>query len=264
MTFSGATSYAENIAASLVIGFAALQNPDESKFPAFVSQARHRPQGFLHAARALSLAGGRQSNFDWIQNALLVASRDSRTWSQMTTEVQSWLSIYSLSAERGTLSHAGRDLEGNTHEEIERKKIEMKLNALSATERAMLNYMKQADGDLSELSRLALKLLSGKPLAPFANSLLNWSFSNALSSSYAAPYKDFSHLVSLNRFDWSQTRTALLASSAVLRKADVSTTGKWALVNVLRATGHSEDGRERRSWSRSSPKIGLTFRGGAT
>lgn len=239
-------SYAQNIAASLVIGFAALQNPDESKFPAFVSQARHRPQGFLHAARTLSLAGGHQSNFDWIQNALLVASRDSRTWSQMTTEVQSWLSIYSLSAERGTLSHAGRDLQGNAHEEIEkkRKKIEMKLNALSATERAMLNYMEQADNDLSELSRLALKLLSGKPLAPFANSLLNWSFSNALNSSYAAPYKDFSHLVSLNRFDWSQTRTALLELSAVLREADVSTTGKWALVNVLRATGHSEDGRE--------------------
>ncbi|MCK5644955.1 MAG: hypothetical protein KAJ19_29415, partial [Gammaproteobacteria bacterium] len=93
----------------------------------------------------------------------------------------------------------------------------------------------------------ALLLLAGKCLAPFAISILNWCFSYALNSDHTAPYKDFIHLVSLNRVDWSQTRAALLEVSASLREANVSTTGKWTLVNILRATGHSDDGKEDRS-----------------
>lgn len=241
--------YEQDIAAALIKGFAALQNPDQAKFLAFAGLAKRRPQGFMDAARTLSLAGGHQPNFDWIQGALTVAGRNSRAWQEMADKVNFWLSVHSLSPERGTFSHPARDPQEKVQEEREknRKKIEERLYALSANELAILKNLPKEEGDLSSLSRLALLLLAGKSLAPFAKSLLNWSFSCALNSDYAAPYKDFMHLVSLNRVDWSQTRVALLEVSAPLREADVSTTGKWTLVNILRATGHSDDGKEERS-----------------
>lgn len=241
--------YEQDIAASLVKGFAALQNPDQTQFPAFAGLAKRRPQGFMDAAHVLSLAGDHQPNFDWIQEALIAASRHSRAWQEMADKVHLWLSVYSLSPERGTFSHPARDSQEKVQEEREknRKKIEEKLHALSANERALLQNLPEEEGDLSRLSCLALLLLAGKPLAPFAKSLLNWSFSYALNSDHTAPYKDFIHLVSLNQVDWSQTRTALLEVSAALREADVSTTGKWTLVNILRATGYSDDGKEARS-----------------
>ena len=234
---------------ALIEGFALLQNPDTTKFPNFSGLARRQPQCFMDAAQALCLSGGYQPNFDWIQDALIVAGRNSCTWQKMVDKVHFWLSVHSLSPDRGTFFHTTRDPHEKVQEEREknRKKIEEKLQALSANEIAILENLPEEEGDLSRLSRLALFLLAGKSLAPFAKSLLNWSFSNALNSDHAAPYKEFMHLVSLNRIDWSQTRVALLEVSAPLREADVSTTGKWTLVNILRATGHSEDGKEARS-----------------
>jgi len=238
--------YEQDIAASLVKGFAALQNPDQSKFLAFAGLAKSWPQGFMDAAHALSLAGGHQPNFDWIQGALIAAGRNNRAWQEIADKVHLWLSVYSLSPERGTSLYPARDPQEKVQEEREknRKKIEAKLRSLSANERSILENMPKEEGDLSGLSRLALLLLAGKPLSPFAKSLLNWSFSEALNSDHTAPYKDFMHLVSLNRVDWSETRAALLKESLSLRDADVSTTGKWTLVNILRATGHSDDGKE--------------------
>ena len=238
--------YEQNFASTLIKGFAALQNPSEDHFPSFSGLAKRHPQGFMEAARILSLAGGHQPNFDWIQGALTVASKNCHSWPNMTNEVHSWLSVYSLSPERGTFFYPSYELQDKVKEERERNKskIEEKLRTLSAVEQTILNDLKKEDGDLNNLSRFALMLLAGKPLAPFAKSLLNWSFSNALNSDYDAPYKDFKHLVSLNLVDWSTTRTDLLEVSAPLREAGVSSTGKWTLVNILRAIGNSKDGSE--------------------
>lgn len=241
--------YEQDIVASLIKGFAALQNPDQEKFFAFSGLAKSCPQGFMDAAGSLSLAGGHQPNFDWIQGALIIASKNSRSWQKMAEKVRFWLSVHSLSPERGIFVHPGCDPKEKVQEELEknRKKIEEKINALSLNERAILDNLPKEEGDLSSLSHLALFLLAGKPLAPFARSLLNWSFSFALNSGHAAPYKDFMQLVSLNRVDWSKTRAALLKVSGTLRETDVSTTGKWTLVTILRATGHSDDGKEAES-----------------
>jgi len=250
LTVNGAEErYEQDIAASLVKGFAALQNPDQAKFFAFAGLSKSQPQGFMDAAGALSLAGGNQPNFDWIQGVLIIAGKNRLSWQKMAEKVHFWLSVHSLSPDRGIFSHPAHDPQKKVQEEREknRRKIEDKLQALSPNEREILENLQEEEGDLSKQSSLALLLLAGKSLAPFARSLLNWSFSYALNSDHAAPYKDFMHLVSLNRVDWSQTRAALLEVSATLREADVSTTGKWTLVNILRATGHSDDGKEAQS-----------------
>lgn len=242
-------NYGHDITAALVRGFTALQNPDQTKFPIFAGLMRRRPQGFMDAAQSLSLAGGYQSNFDWVSNSLIEAGRENITWQDMVDRVHFWLSAYSLSPELGTFSNPAYDPEEKVLEEREknRVKIENKLCDLSSEEQTILESMPKAEGDLSRLSRLALMLLAGKSLEPFARSILNWSFSFALNSDHAAPFKEFIHLVSLNQVDWLQTRKALLELSAPLREEDVSKTGKWALVNILRATGHSDDGKEAQS-----------------
>jgi len=241
--------YEQDIAASLAKGFSQLQNPDQTQFVAFVGLVKSRPQGFIDAAYALSLAGGHQPNFDWIQGALIAATSDKSVWQEIAGKVHYWLSVHTLSPERGTFRHPSRDPQDKVQEELEknRKKIDEKLQSFSASERSILEYLPKEEGNLSRLSRLALLLLAGKPLAPFAKSLVNWSFSYALNSDHTAPYKDFIHLVSLNRIDWLQTRMALLDASVSLREAVVSSTGKWTLVNILRATGHSNDDKEAKS-----------------
>lgn len=255
--------YERNIASVLIKGFATLQNPDQTQFPTFSGLAKKRPQGFMDAARVLSLSGGHQPNFDWIQGALTVAGRNSCSWQEMIYEVHSWLSVYSLSPERGTFFYPSCELQDKVKEEREKnkKKIKEKLHALSAVEQGILNNLQKENGDLSNLSHLAILLLAGKSLAPFAKSFLNWSFSNALNSDHTAPYKDFRDLVHLNLVDWSQTRAAILKESSPLCHTGVSETGKWALVNILRATGNSEDGSEALSLEQNLTKNQPHFKG---
>lgn len=239
-------SYEQDIAASLIKGFAALQNPDPTNFHAFASLAKSRPQGFMDAARELCLDVSYQPNFDWVQNAVIKAGMNNRTWQEMVDNVHLWLSVYSRSPDRGIFQHPDPKHQKIIKAQREKnlKKINDKLQALSENERAILGDLTEEKGDLSSLSHFALLLLAGKSLVPFVRSLLNWSFSNALNSDHAAPYKEFIHLVSLNRVDWSQTRAALLGVSNELREEEVSMTGKWTLVKILQATGHSDDGKE--------------------
>lgn len=250
-----------DIATAIIKGFTVLQNPDQTQFPVFVGLSKKRPLDFMNAAQMLILAGGHQPNFDWVQEALIIAGKSYRAWQMMADKVHSWLSGYSLSPALGSFSHPGRDPQDKVQKELEKnhKKIEEKLQALSVSERAILNNLHTEDGDLSSLSGIALLLLAGKPLTPFVKSLLNWSFSTSLNSDHREPYKDFMHLVRLNRVDWSECRKALLEASAPLRGADVSITGKWALVTILRATGQSDDGKEALSLVENLTKDWSTF-----
>jgi hypothetical protein len=253
----------QDITASLVRGFAGLQNPDQATFRVFSGLTRSHPQGFMDAARMLCLTGNHQPNFDWIQRALINAGKDGNVWPKTMNEVRSWLSVYSLSPERGSSYYLQHDPLEKVQKEREqnRQKIQEKLEALSATERAILESLQETEGDLSSLSRLALLLLAGKKLAPFAKSFLNWSFANALNPDHTAPYKDFLHLIRLNRVDWPKARTALLDVSGGLRDSDVSTTGKEALVNILRATGYPDEDKEAQSLNEALTKDWPRFEG---
>lgn len=247
--------YRQDISASLVTGFASLQNPDQSKFPSFAGLAKSRPEGFMNAARALSLAKGYQSNFDWVRGALLSAAQEDHVWQEMASEVHEWLSMYSLSPERGIFSQMKQD-PGVAQEKREKnqQRIDEKLRLLSVNEQKIRERLRQEEGDLDRLVHLALMLLAGKHLSPFARSLFSWSFSHALNPDFNSPYDDFISLVRLNRTDWQQTRSALLELMSTLRQPEVSNTGKWALVTLLRSTGNSDDGKEASSLMRELNK----------
>lgn len=220
--------YMPDVAAALVKGFASLQNLDQAKFPAFLGLSKSRPLAFMKAAHDLCLADVYRQNFDWIKFAIIEASKNTRTWQEIANETRHWLSLYSL-------------LPGRIENQ---QTIGETLSALSSGERKILERLRQQDSDLYALARLGLFVLAGKPLAPFAECLVNWRFSITLNSNYTTPYKDLTHLISLNRVDWRETRTALLKACEPLRDNSVSPAGKWALVAILRATGDAGDDEE--------------------
>ena len=237
-----------DFAVALIRGFAALQNPDESEFRPFASLARNHPSPFTEAARGLCLCGGRQPNFDWIRGALILATEKESAWITILAAVQEWLSCYTRVTEDNRPAVSSRSsLEQREERRREReRRLNEALDALSPAEQGVLDAMSEPAGDINTLSRLALVLLAGKPIAPVAHALKRWSFSYALNSDHTTPYREFMHLVRFNRADWPETRSALLQEMGVFRQKDTSRTGKRALVTLLLSTGDPEDAKQAR------------------
>lgn len=237
--------YDADIAASLVQGFANLQNPDQVQFPAFCGLATAKPTGFLAAANSLSLAGGQQPNFDWVQGALMEAAGSERAGATIAAHVAGWLSVHSTSPDLRLRAHAGGSSDDVERERAKRRaEIDGRLEKLSDAERKVFDRLIIAEDSVSALSRLAMFTLAGRPLAPHAEAILDWCFGQALSSDYGSPYKECMAMVGLNLIDWADTRAALLAAAAPLRGPEVSRVGKWALVSALEATGDPSDAAE--------------------
>ena len=91
---------------------------------------------------------------------------------------------------------------------------------------------------------LAFQSLASRTLAPFAESLRNWCFAASLNGGYRDHHDDFDDLVQFNLADWAATKDALREAAKLLRQTGTSSTGQWALVYVLRATGDSGDAEE--------------------
>ena len=196
---------------------------------------------FLEAARHLCLTGWNQPNADWIEAALVSSKTHAEAWRNIQTAVGTWLSCYSLSPEPGVGSRRqlAAEEKGKRTE-----KINSNLQSLSSAERQLLEGMEETDGDVGALSRLAFTLMAGRPIAPFGMGIVQWSLANLVNQNQGLLYEELEYVVRLNRSDWQAARTALSRESAIFRKADVSNSGTWALVVLLRATGDADDASE--------------------
>lgn len=237
------------LVSTLVKGFASLQNPDRTKLPVFTGLARSNPSGFLKALQWLALQGGRQPNFEWVSEAIISNRTATAVWVSAAEEIKKWLSVCSLGVKFKDIQRMNPPTEDAA--EIERRRIEwqttidLSINALSPCEKAIFLRLEQVEeGSVCTLASLAIEMLIGMPLAPFSESLLDWSFSQALNSNIESPHEEFRNLVSFNTVDWVETRDALKAVACDLDAAGVSKAGKWALVNILRATGDNTDAAE--------------------
>lgn len=237
--------YSPTISKTLIKGYSELQNPPPDSFGALVSFARVRSLTFAEVTRDISLQGGQQPNFEWIQAALVKAAGSDAVWCLICDEVERWLRAYSLSPERRMLYSAQNEPNNKVEEERKKRQTEIgdKLEALTPAEKARQDRLVETKGNLDVLSRLTLVLLVDKDLKLFAEALSDWSFANAINSSFHTPTKDFLALIGLNRRDWQEMRSALLIACKDLAGDNVSKTGKWALLTVLRATGDPEDDR---------------------
>ncbi|MGX1499841.1 hypothetical protein ACSSV1_004901 [Labrenzia sp. MBR-25] len=235
--------YSLEIAKALIQGFSELQNPPAETLAALASFAKARPLPFAETVRDLCLQGGHQSNFDWIQASLVEAAKSDDVFALVADEIRRWLRMYSSDPEHGMLAHPNRDPAEKVAEEREKRQVEIEaaIGSFSPAEQKRFKHLIEAEGDLDTLSETAFLVLAGKKLAQFADALSDWSFANAINSSYHVPTKDFLALIGFNRPDWSETRTELLKASEDLAGDGASKTGKWARLKILRSTGASDD-----------------------
>ncbi len=235
-------NYQEDIPEVLIKGFADLQNLNADDLGAFSKLISHKPLSFMMAFKELCLRKTKPNNFDWVFYALVLGSADPNLWVRMSREIKQWFCLHSLSPDLNIHHHANVTADKLSEErEKAQADIQRKIQTLSTAENRLLSELLQAEGNLSNLIHNTLILLAKKPLATFVESFISWSFAVALNSDYGIPRKEFAHLLRYNTVDWCETRDALVRTSIFLRSEEISSTGRWALIRLLRATGAPED-----------------------
>lgn len=233
------------VRSALIEHFVELQNLPNAEADAFAVLARSAAPAFLIAAENVHTAKAYTPNADWLLYALLSHRDDPRVWTAISDGVRRWLAFYSLAPERMMFRSTGRDAEDEVIKE--RKKcqaaLDQKINELTDLEKNYRdsNLFHTNRWHLNSLHQLAFYLLAGKPLESFANDLVKWGFSDALGPAIHAPDKEFRQLIRFNRVDWKETRVKLIESIKAFDATQSSSVGKWATVEILRATGAIED-----------------------
>lgn len=237
----------KEIVTPLVHSFVMLQNPKLASYPEFRSLFGRDPAAFLGALEESALVSDVASSLSWLTDAANDLRGNEDFEAALAAAIHRWLNMYSLAPERMVLipsnsEHAAERMKKLAERELQLSKI---IASLSQVEHALLRDMLRQDrGDYSRLSLLAFQFLAGRPLDPFAESLRNWCFATSLNGGYDPHQSEFHDLLHFNLVDWGVTKDALREAANLLRQSDVSGTGQWALVYVLRVTGDSSDAAE--------------------
>ena len=236
------------VRSALIEHFVSLQNLPNDEADAFAVLVRSAAPSFLAAAENVYTSGTHVPNADWLHYALQKHRDNPIVWAAISDAVRRWLAYFSLAPERMMFKSTGRDSEVEVTEERTKCQLDIdkKVNGLTDVEK------KYRDESLvhtdrfrfDPLHRIAFYLLAGKPLESFADDLMKWSVSDALGPSFHAPDKEFRQLIRFNRVDWKTTRVRLLQGIKAFEGDNSSTVGKWASVEILRATGAVDDAKQ--------------------
>ena len=223
-----------------------LQNAAEDELNQLGYLARLRPHVFSQAVYNLCMRTGRKPSYDRVVAPLIYASGDESLWLAISETVKAWLSIYSISPDRGLFHPSTQDEEEHYEKQIaeHRDSIDTAIEGLSDCEQTILSGLRRVEGNPNALSTLAFALLAGKPLEQMAPEIVKWLFANALVSDYMIPYRELHHVLRLNELDWRRTRAELFREAEILRNNDVSRVGRRTLIAILAATGGLEDAKE--------------------
>lgn len=236
------------VRAALIEHFTTLQNPPNDQIEVFSLLARSATSSFLAAAESVYTSNAHHANADWLFEALIANRHIPDVWSKIEESAKRWLSVYSLAPERMMFRRSGRDTVEEVTQEKEKRSAELgkAVTELTPAERAYLeaNLTETTAWNFDSLLKVVFYLLAGKPLKNFAPYFVRFAFSDALGPAIHASDKEFRQLVSFNRVDWAETRAALLLELMPFAPSTTSRVGKWARVEVLRATGALDDARE--------------------
>lgn len=235
--------------AALMVAFARLQNPPVGASRVFAAAVRKNAAA---AMSALEYTVGRTSvsvaNTLWLEESLRVARSNEPAWQAMGPYIERWLRCYTLDPSVAALNLRGSSSPSEIEVELTKSaaKLRTKLEALSEGERRFLEHdMYREDAlDCTALQHQAYVLLAGMPIAGFGQALVASRFSHALNSGYSRSTSEFMALVQFNCVDWPQAQEALLTAAIFLAASDVSATGQWARVSVLRACATLAEERE--------------------
>ncbi|MCG8690872.1 MAG: hypothetical protein MI806_06660 [Minwuiales bacterium] len=246
----------------LLDAFANLQNVNDQRFEEFVEIVKHQPEALFATLRVLCLERGRRINHDWfIHAAFMVASTDAG-WHVAEAAIHQWLNCYNKDpVEQANRYHKQSDADYEERVKKKTAEIDEELANLSAFEKQLLEQMTEVPSEPDELFSLALRLLAGHSLVPFANSFVAMGMAFALNSNIYKSRKEFRQLTTFNRVDRAATRNAFLEAIKHLRTKDTSRGGQWTVVRMLYASGEEGDAAEasvlakelRKDWYRFEP-----------
>jgi hypothetical protein len=231
----------------LVHSFVSLQNIDAGRFPEFRNLFGTHPDAFLKAIESLAIGRSNASSFFWLTEAADALTGVEKFEKAQTEFIQRWLGFYSLAPERmiSVPDVADRAEEYRRRREERQQELDASIDSMSADELLLLGEMIREDkGDYGKIGLIAFQALAGRPLAPFARSLVKCCLSFSLNGGYWNHRDVFYDLVRFNVDDWEATRQALLDFARSVFKTSTSTVGKWALIYALQSTGASDDARE--------------------
>jgi len=229
----------------LLDAFANLQNVSDQRFEEFVEIIKHKPDALFDTLKLLCLERGRRINHDWFVHAAFMVAATNSGWSAAEVAIHHWLHCYNKDPiEQAKRYHKQTD--SDYAEQVEKKKAEIdgELANLSPFERQLLEQMTEVSTEPDELISLALRLLAGHSLVPFANSFVAMGMAFALDRNTYKARKEFPQLTTFNRIDRTSTRDAFLMAIDPLRTKDTSKGGRWTVVRMLYATGDEGDAAE--------------------
>lgn len=235
---------ADPICNALLSAYVQLQNVSDDTYSAFAASVRYRPSATMSALERVIRAGNGGARTKWLIAAIRHVRDDPKAWANLSSDLSRWLRTYNLSPELRVFARRGDDPEKYAAE-VSRAETGLAETeaALSEAERAFRTekMMRDDDVDPAIVANAACQILAGTPLAGFAEAFVACALSSALNSGMQSMHDQFQALIRFNAIDWTATREAVLKGSTFLSAADVSRTGKWARVYLLRATATEDD-----------------------
>lgn len=229
----------------LLDAFANLQNVNDQRFEEFVEIIKNQPDALFDTLKLLCLESGRRINHDWLVHAAFMVASTDEGWRAAETAIYNWLRCYNKDpVEQAKRYH--RQSDADYAERVEKKKAEIdgELETLSGFEKCLLDQMMEVASDPDDLISLALRLLAGHSLVPFAESFVAMGMAFALDQNIYKARKEFPQLTIFNRIDRTATRDAFRMAIEPLRTEDTSRGGKWTVVRMLYASGDESDAQE--------------------
>lgn len=237
------------VAAALIYSLLDVQNLPDASAEIILAYVTTRPAAFIAAAE-LQWASPRQhrDRSKWLAWFLSQKCGHGAVQPLLDAAIRRWLTGWCSEPDRfprNGLSGDEVEKEKARHEE-RRVKIAERKRSLTAVERAFLekHCHEVFEPSLMSIDGLALELIAGRSLAPFAEAIVGWQLCDTLSPrnfSSTGAEAELSWILRLNPVDLKATGHALHAALAQMQSEAPSETGVWTAIGTLRCTGLPSD-----------------------
>jgi hypothetical protein len=237
------------VAAGILHALLKVQNLPDDSVNSILAYVASRPGAFIAAAETLWREDDRgHGRYDWIGWLLVQRREHPSVQTQLDAAIRRWLGFWCREPDR--FPHRSRTTEEKKKDEEDiakrRSRIADRLSQLSDEERTFLErYCHEVETpQLMRLDALAVELLAGRPVAPFAEAIVAWQLATSLSSHiYGASgaERELLWLLRLNPSDSRAAAEALRAAIAPFQTERISQTGLWTCIGTLRSTGRADD-----------------------
>lgn len=236
----------DELRASLVCAILAVQNLPDSCADSILAYATAAPAAFIAAAE-MEWSGELPSHArsDWTGWFLASRRDDARVRPHVDAAIRKWLGIWHREPDR--MPRHGLSGEQLEKEEARQKQLRdefsERLASLAPEERRFLDgACTEVEGSrLKSIDTLAVQLMAGRPLEPFAEAIVAWHLAEALTYRIHHAGSELHWLMRLNPVDSSSAAAAIREQLGRLGSLQPSRTGLWTAIGTLRGLGRAVD-----------------------